>query len=99
MTNIYNLSIASLQNMCLPKDTIYNGMKKSWKLGQSAKTKGRLPMLPSEALILDALRVNKVCPKISLPNVSDKMAYSEKTQIELLLKEPSDQGLHCLPFH
>ena len=32
--------------------------------------------------------------------VANKMAYETvQTQIRLLLKEQSDQGLHCLPFH
>ena len=41
------------------------------------------------------------CAKFSNTKVSDKMAYMQivDTQITLLLKEQSDQDLHCLPFH
>ena len=40
------------------------------------------------------------CPKISNTKVSDKTTYANmQTQIRLLLKEQSDQGLHCLTFH
>ena len=41
------------------------------------------------------------CPKISYTNVSDKMAYANSADLDkiFLLKEQSDQGLHCLPFH
>ena len=38
------------------------------------------------------------CPKILYTKVTDKMV-TVQTQIRLLLKEQSDQGLHCLPFH
>ena len=33
------------------------------------------------------------CPKNSNTKASDKMTYANR------LKEQSDQGLHCLPFH
>ena len=38
--------------------------------------------------------------KIFNTKVSDKMIYAiSADQIRLLLKEQSDQGLHCLLFH
>ena len=30
---------------------------------------------------------------------TDRSGQTVQTQIRLLLKEQSDQGLHCLPFH
>ena len=30
---------------------------------------------------------------------TDRPEHAVQTQIRLLLKEQSDQGLHCLPFH
>ena len=38
------------------------------------------------------------CPKILYTKVSDNMAY-ETVQTQIKVKEQSDQGLHCLPFH
>ena len=44
------------------------------------------------------------CPKNSNTKVSDKMTYAnsadpDQTAPKGILKEQSDQGLHCLPFH
>ena len=34
-----------------------------------------------------------------LNGMTDRSEQTVQTQIRLLLKEQSDQGLHCLPFH
>ena len=40
------------------------------------------------------------CPKILNTKVSNKMTYANSADPEqTALKEQSDQGLHCLPFH
>ena len=39
------------------------------------------------------------CPIISFTKVSDKMAYANGADPDQILKEQSDQGLHCLAFH
>ena len=40
---------------------------------------------------------NGKCPKISYTKAVNKMAYADSADPDL--KEQSDQGLHCLPFH
>ena len=40
------------------------------------------------------------CPKICTQEFLTQLhMQTVQTQIKLLLKEQSDQGLHCLPFH
>ena len=39
------------------------------------------------------------CHKKSLNIGTERPAQTVWTHIRLLLKEQSDQGLHCLPFH
>ena len=43
--------------------------------------------------------VYRKCPKISNTKLTKWHMQTVQTQIRLLLKEQSDQGLHCLPIH
>ena len=48
------------------------------------------------------LKFCKNCQKsnsVKFKNGIDRSGQTVKTQIRLLLKEQSDQGLHCLPCH
>ena len=44
-------------------------------------------------------KLEKVCTVEILRIEIDISGQTVQTQIRLLLKEQSDQGLHCLPFH